>query len=149
MSLPLRVLLGMLVILLGALPPAIASALWHPARPVASETDALGQTAFLRDLLEDPAPIRWVDARDQEAFNAAHVPGAFHLSPGNWNEASGPFFLTLQPGDRVVIYCGDSNCGASREVANRLRNELGVANVTVLSGGWEAIENFGLEHFEE
>ena len=140
-----RTLLGCVAIALAALPFAMATALWHPARPLPSSSGALEGEVFLEDLLREPIPIRWVDARSLQAFEAGHVPGAFHLSPANWNEAAGPFFLSVEPGDRIVIYCADSNCGSSHEVARRLQSELGLENVAVLQGGWSAVQSFGPE----
>jgi tryptophan synthase beta subunit len=41
----------------------------------------------------------------------------------------------------VVIYCGDENCGISRQVANRIRQlDLG-PQVRVLNGGWRALKD--------
>jgi rhodanese-related sulfurtransferase len=42
------------------------------------------------------------------------------------------------PEKRVVVYCSSESCGASREVARRLREEARLQNVFVLEGGWEA-----------
>jgi len=44
---------------------------------------------------------------------------------------------------RVIVYCGDENCGLSREVAKRIRAlDLG-AEVSVLRGGWKALVDAG------
>jgi hypothetical protein len=44
---------------------------------------------------------------------------------------------------RVVIYCGDENCGTSRQVAERIRKlDLG-PQVLVLNGGWRALKDAG------
>ncbi len=81
----------------------------------------------------------WVDARPEEEFNAAHVPGALPLNEDHWNELL-PQFLQVWsqvPGKKVVIYCSSLSCNLSRDVARRLRDEAQIKNVFVLEGGWE------------
>ena len=39
---------------------------------------------------------------------------------------------------RVVVYCDGGGCEASRHVADRLRDKLGMKSVFVLKGGWPA-----------
>jgi hypothetical protein len=44
---------------------------------------------------------------------------------------------------RVIVYCGDENCGVSRQIAERIRKlDLG-AEVFVLRGGWRALSEAG------
>jgi len=44
---------------------------------------------------------------------------------------------------RVIVYCGDENCGLSRQIAERIRGlQLG-AEVSVLRGGWRALSEAG------
>jgi len=38
----------------------------------------------------------------------------------------------------VVVYCSSLSCQASQEVAEKLREEVGLQSVFVLQGGWEA-----------
>lgn len=80
----------------------------------------------------------WVDARPQEDYERDHVPGALLLNEDRWNELFPAMLAVWSPGKRVVVYCSTEGCGASREVAHRLRKEAGLTNVFVLEGGWEA-----------
>ena len=80
----------------------------------------------------------WIDARPQEQFNSAHVPGAVLLNEERWDELLPPLLATWSPDKRIVVYCSSQGCGASREVARRLRAQAGLKNVFVLQGGWEA-----------
>ena len=80
----------------------------------------------------------WVDARPAEEFEQKHVPGAILLNEDRWNELLPQMLATWSPEKRVVVYCSTNGCGASREVARKLREEAGLKNVFVLEGGWEA-----------
>jgi hypothetical protein len=43
----------------------------------------------------------------------------------------------------VIVYCGDENCGLSRQIADKIRGlQLG-AEVLVLRGGWRALSEAG------
>lgn len=79
----------------------------------------------------------WVDARPEEEFDREHVPGAILLNEDRWNQLLPAMLAAWSPEKRVVVYCSAEGCGASREVAHRLRKEAGLANVFVLEGGWE------------
>ena len=80
----------------------------------------------------------WVDARPQNEFEQKHVPGAVLLNEDRWNELLPQMLASWSPEKRVIVYCSSESCGASREVARRLRSEAGLKNVFVLEGGWEA-----------
>jgi rhodanese-related sulfurtransferase len=80
----------------------------------------------------------WVDARPAGEFEQNHVPGAVLLNEDRWNELLPLMLMTWSPEKRVIVYCSSESCGASREVARRLREEAGLKNVFVLEGGWEA-----------
>lgn len=80
----------------------------------------------------------WVDARPAEEFEQKHVPGALSLNEDHWNDLLPPVLTAWSPQKRMVVYCSSESCGASREVARRLREEAGLKNVFVLEGGWEA-----------
>jgi hypothetical protein len=44
---------------------------------------------------------------------------------------------------RVIVYCGDENCGLSKQIAERIIG-LGLgADVSVLRGGWRALQEAG------
>jgi len=117
---------------------------------------AVGQALYYRDKVSWQSPVApsdmvtvaqarawggnaiWVDARPEEEFEKQHVPGAILLNEDRWNEMLPRMLATWSPEKRVVVYCSSESCGASREVARRLREEARLQNVFVLEGGWEA-----------
>ncbi|MEP6937528.1 MAG: rhodanese-like domain-containing protein [Chthoniobacterales bacterium] len=117
---------------------------------------AVGQVVYLRDRTSWNAPVAagdevtveraarwgdaalWVDARADEQFEKAHVPGAVQLNEDRWNELLPQLLAKWSPEKRLIVYCSSEACGASREVARRLREEARLKNVFVLEGGWEA-----------
>jgi len=116
----------------------------------------IGQAIYYRDKVSWESPIAasdmvtlaqarawganviWVDARPEEEFAREHVPGALLLNEDRWNELLPQMLMAWSPEKRVVVYCSSQSCGASREVARRLREEAQLKNVFVLDGGWEA-----------
>lgn len=117
---------------------------------------AIGQAFRYRERISWDAPLRageettvaqaqswgestlWVDARPEEEFEREHVPGAVLLNEDRWNELLPTMLAAWSPEKRVVVYCSSKGCGASREVARRLREEAQLKDVFVLEGGWEA-----------
>jgi rhodanese-related sulfurtransferase len=87
----------------------------------------------------DEAPI-WVDARSQTKFEQGHIEDAIALNPASFDEQLGSFLDAWEPGRRVVVYCDSQDCGASQEIAARLRDDAGITGVYVLAGGYRSIE---------
>jgi rhodanese-related sulfurtransferase len=109
-------------------------------------------TAWQKQPSADSAPVTlaqaeswgastlWVDARPDDDFARAHVPGALPLNEDRWNELLRGVLVQWAPERRVVVYCSRLSCHTSHEVAERLRKEAGLKNVYVLEGGWEEWE---------
>jgi rhodanese-related sulfurtransferase len=121
-----------------ALLPAIAQALYLRNKvswqtPVAA-SDMIG----VRDARALGSGAMWIDARPDVEFEHEHIPGAIQLNEDRYNELLPQMLQGWSPEKKVVVYCSSQACGASREVARRLRNEAGLTNVFVLEGGWEA-----------
>ena len=116
---------------------------------------AIGQGFYLRNKVSRESPIPaselvtveqarawgdgaiWVDARPDDEFAGAHVPGAFSVNEDRWNELLPQFLPNWSPGKKVVVYCSVQSCNAARDVAKRLRDEAQLQDVFVLKGGWE------------
>ena len=131
---PLREILVLAAV---ALLPAIGQAVyfrdhvsWHSAIP-ASELVSVDQARGWGD------NAIWADARPDEDFARAHVPGALPLNEDRWNELLPQFLAVWSPDRKVIVYCSAQSCNAAREVAKRLRDEARLQNVFVLEGGWE------------
>ena len=124
-----RVSLGLLLI---AVVPALVSAWLHPQ----PSRDHSGEVALA--VAQGWPEVLWVDARSAVAYDRAHIPGAIKLSPGSWDDEVAAMVAAWSPGKHVVVYCDGHGCNASREVAHRLRTELGLQDVHVLTGGWDA-----------
>jgi rhodanese-related sulfurtransferase len=133
-----RSTIGQALLLIGlAALPAFAEALylrdhvpWRE-KPAADEitvkeAEALGEK------------VLWVDARPEDEFTAAHIPGAILLNTENWDSLLPQLLNTWTPDRVLVVYCSKQTCDASQEVARRLREEARLTNVVVLKGGWEA-----------
>lgn len=92
------------------------------------------------------ADVVWVDARPRADWEKTGVPGSllWNLEPSEDMqafEAAAAVRIAVTP--RVIVYCGDENCGVSRQVAASIRAlDLG-AEVSVLRGGWRALSEAG------
>jgi rhodanese-related sulfurtransferase len=127
-----KILLGSLfLVFVSGLPALVQMAFdgWKPpiAIPFGITVDGLRK---------ELAPIVWIDARPEDAFQAGHIPGALDLNRDNWEAALPHLFELYSPGKIVIVYCS-TGCTASQEIADRIRN-LGFEQVKVLEGGFEA-----------
>jgi rhodanese-related sulfurtransferase len=121
-----------------ALLPAIAQALYLRNKVSWQTPVAPSEMISVRDAMALREKAIWLDARLDADFEQEHVPGAIQLNEDRFNELLPQMLRVWSPEKKVIVYCSSQACGASREVARRLRNEAGVANVFVLEGGWEA-----------
>lgn len=98
------------------------------------------------ELFNDPAYqqglIVFIDARDDEHYQAGHIPGAWqfnHYRPENYLPAVLPVCLVAQ---KVVVYCTGGQCEDSEFAAIMLRdNGVPGENLFVYTGGmteWKA-----------
>lgn len=86
-----------------------------------------------------------IDARDDEHYEAGHIPGAYHFDhfhPENYLSNVVPVCLTAQ---RIVFYCNGGDCDISEHAAITLRDSIGIPKekVFVYGGGmaeWTANE---------
>lgn len=115
-----------------------------PARKLACDPAELKQDEIC--LQQVPDSVLWIDARPRAEWEKNGVPGSIL-----WNldasedaqafEAEAAMRIVENP--NVVVYCSNENCGISRQVADKiLRLDLG-AEVKVLRGGWQALDDAG------
>src|SRR5690606_19024005 len=112
----------------------LVSAWLHPRPPAWEQPVTRGTLDWAAARALDGA--LWVDARSAEDFARAHVPNALSLPANDWHTHIEALLMAWQPDQPLVVYCGGGACQASQEVAQRLRDELGLTNVWVLAGGW-------------
>lgn len=135
----MKAILRQSFLLLGlALLPGIGQALYYRDKVSWQTPVAASEMVTVAQARGWGGTVIWVDARPEEEFEREHVPKAVLLNEDRWNELLPPMLATWSPDKRVVVYCSSQSCGASREVARRLREEAGLKNVFVLGGGWEA-----------
>jgi len=124
------------VLLALAAVPALLAAWLHPAAPHWGWTRPAVARISLVEASKSGSPVVWVDARSDPAFREDRIPGAVPLNEDRWESLIGGFIAVWRPGLRVVVYCDSQECDASQHVALRLRRELSIDEVYVLSGGW-------------
>lgn len=133
------------VILGISLVAATLTALFHPKRPPwfsiedpASERWNLS-VIEAKQLMADGDELLWIDARGNEAYKEGHYPGAILLNTDNWGDLMFQNLDRLQSamGEPVVVYCDGKGCDKSKEVAERLRELLGLDPVYILKGDWK------------
>jgi len=103
-------------------------------REIAHDADAL----TIDDVSRLSTPIRWIDARSKAAYEAGHIPAALLLNEDSWEQLLPDLIASYAPDMTLVVYCDSNQCDASKQVARRLREEIGLHNVFTLEGGWQA-----------
>jgi rhodanese-related sulfurtransferase len=92
------------------------------------------------------ARILWVDARLRREWQANGLAGSvlWNLDSNEDMQAmEAETAMRIIETPRVIVYCGDENCGLSHQVAGKIRAlQLG-AEVSVLRGGWRALSEAG------
>ena len=137
---------ALLLCLLAAI-PAVASAVWFGGRldppPAPGNGNTPGELAEGEVTLDTALgwgdTVLWIDARPDKVYAAGHIPGAVSLNLDDWDAGFDRLVGVWDPGaqTRLVVYCDSRACDASREVADRLRGELGHEGIYVLEGGWQ------------
>ena len=96
--------------------------------------------------ITNQSDILWVDARSRGAWQKNGLPSSilWNLDPTEDMQAfEADNAEKIATAQKVIIYCGDENCGTSRQVAERIRKlDLG-PQVLVLNGGWRALKDAG------
>jgi rhodanese-related sulfurtransferase len=134
----MRTLKEILILIATAALLAAISGVFHPHRPSFQHKVLASDEVELATAMRWGHKILWVDARSEANFEKDHIPGSILLNEDHWDGFL-PVLLDVWKPDRVIIvYCGSNSCQASRSVARRLRDEVGLNPTYVLEGGWEA-----------
>ncbi|MEO5916149.1 MAG: rhodanese-like domain-containing protein [Luteolibacter sp.] len=117
-----------------------------PARTVICDPATLKPDEICLQQISPDQKILWVDARHRKDWEKNGLPGSvlWNLDSEEDMQAFEADIATrIMETPRVIVYCGDENCGLSRQVAERIRSlQLG-AEVSVLHGGWRALSEAG------
>jgi len=91
--------------------------------------------------------IVWIDARSRKDWQQNGLPGSLL-----WNlddhedmqafETEVAMKVALHP--FAIVYCGDEQCGTSRQIAERIRKLNLGTEALVLHGGWRTLHEAGL-----
>jgi len=100
--------------------------------------DSTRTVKFFNDPARDQGRVIFVDARDDEHYQAGHIPGAFqldHYHPENYLAALLP---ACQAAEQIVVYCKGGSCEDSEQTAIFLR-DAGVPKerLFVYAGGYD------------
>jgi rhodanese-related sulfurtransferase len=92
---------------------------------------------FFRDPRREQDGVIFIDARDDEHYQAGHIPGAFHFyqfHPENYLSNVVPVCQTAQ---QIVFYCNGGDCDESEHTAIFLRDSIPIPKekVFVYGGG--------------
>jgi rhodanese-related sulfurtransferase len=117
-----------------------------PSRTFICDPATLKPDEVCLQQLAPDAKVLWVDARLRKDWEKTGLPGSvlWNLDPAeDMHALEAEVAMRVMETPRVIVYCGDENCGLSRQIAERIRGlELG-AEVSVLLGGWQALSDAG------
>jgi rhodanese-related sulfurtransferase len=81
--------------------------------------------------------IIFVDARNEDHFQAGHIPGAYELDPYHPENYFAALLPACQKATKIVVYCRGGDCDDSESAALLLR-DVGIPNqkIFVYAGGF-------------
>ena len=108
--------------------------------------DSAQAVQLFRDPRREQEGVIFIDARDDEHYQAGHIPGAFHFyqfHPENYLSNVVQVCLAAQ---QIVFYCNGGDCDESEHTAIFLRDSLGIPKekVFVYGGGMNEWTTNGL-----
>lgn len=140
-----RFLLLSVFLLLLPIPFAVLNAWLNPQTPSWNLVELKEGEIALVDLLDWEGAYILIDARNVDAYAAGHIPGAINLYAGEFDTQILGLLDVWSPDHSILIYCDSRQCGASEELAIRLREDFQMDQVFVIKGGWESWTNASAE----
>lgn len=135
----------LLVLLVLPVIPAALNVWLSPERPPWNPMELADGEILLQELADWPSAYLLLDARSMESFEASHMPGAVNLYVGEFDSQIVNVLDLWSPDLSIIVYCDSRQCGASEEIAQRLRSDFQMENIYVLKGGWESWINAPLD----
>ena len=83
----------------------------------------------------------FVDAREQERYSYAHIPGAISLPVDDFEQYQNEL-VYLRTSHKVVLYCEDIHCGASKKLLELLA-ENQVSDLVLMPDGMAGWQEHG------
>jgi rhodanese-related sulfurtransferase len=104
------------------------------------------ERAEVEKLFHDPrlpqSLILFIDARDEDHYQAGHIPGAWEFYPYHPEKYLADVLAPCQFAEQIIVYCTGADCEDSESAALFLRNAgVSAAKLFVYGGGmaeWEA-----------
>ena len=84
------------------------------------------------------AEFVWVDVRNPERFESAHIPGAVHFSEATAEASLEAVRRVWKSNRKLGVYGEGIGSDRAERVAKLLKTELGTREVYLLEGGWAA-----------
>tara|TARA_B100000927_G_scaffold107357_3_gene86818 strand:+ start:349 stop:798 length:450 start_codon:yes stop_codon:yes gene_type:complete len=128
----------------------LAIYMYHPERPALYLVpNQLREDEIMLDkVLEWNADgVVWIDARSRAKFEKSRVKGAYLLNEmEDFYSLLEPIWSEIQNKSDLpfIVYCSSESCVASRKVAEKLRESVGVSEVYILKGGEKSLTERGL-----
>ena len=129
----------------------LAIYMWHPERPALYlvPNQLRDDEIMLNKVLEWEADrgVVWIDARSRANFDKSRVEGAYLLNEmEDFYSLLEPIWSEIQNKSDLpfIVYCSSESCLASRKVAEKLRESVGVSEVYILKGGEKSLTERGL-----
>ena len=129
----------------------LAIYMWHPERPALYlvPNQLRDDEIMLDKVLEWDADkgVVWIDARSRANFDKSRVEGAYLLNEmEDFYSLLEPIWSEIQNKSDLpfIVYCSSESCLASRKVAEKLRESVGVSEVYILKGGEKSLTERGL-----
>ena len=117
-----------------------------PVRKLTCDPTTLKEGEVCLEQISPTTRVLWIDARPRRDWEKSGVQGSllWNLDPAEDMQAFEADIAThLMDMPRVIVYCGDENCGISHQVAERIRALQMGAEISVLRGGWRALSEAG------
>lgn len=90
--------------------------------------------------LEESQSILWVDGRSLAEFEGQHAPGAIHLTLDNWDEGFMALLNAWDGSSTIIAYCSSTSRSSSRDIAEKIRRDIGIDTVYYYPGGWPSLQ---------
>ena len=90
--------------------------------------------------------VLWIDARPRRDWLRDGLPGSLLLTldaAESFDNQLAEILPQLISSKRIIVYCSDQGCQASREVVRRLQHYGLQQEVKALHGGWQALNAAG------